>query len=394
MAEEKKKAEGKKKRRRGHNEGSIYQRKDGRWASDVSLGYENGKRKRITLYGQSRNDVHEKLTDYLHKQQKGEVIPTGKKTLGEFLDDWLKDSVKPALRPRTYASYEEAVRLHIKIGLGHMRLSKLTGQHVQRFLNQLATKDSAVDKDKKLSPRTVAYNRTVLRMALEQACEWRLIPHNPAAIRVSLAKVEKRKIEPWTLEQRQALIKAVEGDRLSALFLVLLFVGLRKGEALGLHWQEVDLEARKLRVHEQLQRINKALVLSTPKTEKSQREVTIPALVVTALQKHRKDQREEQMKARLVWQDTGLVFTTPVGSPVDPRNVKRVLDRLLKNAKLPHCRIHDLRHQFASNMLACGVDLKIVSDCLGHSQLAITADTYAHVSQDLIRDAMDKAATR
>lgn len=88
------------------------------------------------------------------------------------------------------------------------------------------------------------------------------------------------------------------------------------------------------------------------------------------------------------------VFTSLVGAPIDPRNVKRVLDRLLKNAKLPHCRIHDLRHQFASNMLACGVDLKIVSDCLGHSQLAITADTYAHVSQDLIREAMDKAAAR
>jgi len=387
-------AEEKKERRRGRNEGSIYQRKDGRWASDVSLGYENGKRKRITLYGETRNDVHEKLTDYLHKQQKGEVIPSGKKTVGEFLDQWLEDVVKPSLRPRTYNSYEEAVRLHIKPGLGNVRLSKLSGQHVQRFLNQLAQKDSATVKKQKLSARTVSYNRTVLRMALTVAEEWRLIPYNPAAIRVKLAKVEARKVEAMTAEERQALIKAVEGDRLSPLFIVLLFVGLRKGEALGLQWQDVDLETRKLRVRQQLQRINKELVLTTPKTEKSQRELTIPAPAVAALRENRAKQREERMAAGSVWQDTGLVFTTGVGSPIDPRNAKRVLDRLLTKAKLPHCRLHDLRHQFASNMLACGVDLKIVSDCLGHSKIGITADTYAHVSQDLIREAMDKAGAR
>jgi integrase len=380
--------------RRGRNEGSIYERKDGRWASDVSLGYENGKRKRITLYGATRNDVHEKLTDYLHKQQKGEVIPTGKKTLGEFLDQWLEDSVKPSLRPRTYASYEEAVRLHIKPALGHTRLGKLAGQHVQRFLNQLAEKESATVKGQKLSPRTVAYNRTVLRMALTVAVEWRLIQNNPAAIRVRLAKVERRKVEPMSVEERQALIKAVEGDRLSALFSVLLFVGLRKGEALGLHWQDIDFEGRKLRVRLQLQRINKALVLTVPKTEKSQRELTIDERALAALREHRTRQLEERMAAGSVWQDTGLVFTTMVGSAVDPRNAKRVLDRLLTKAKLPHSRLHDLRHQFASNMLACGVDLKIVSDCLGHSKIGITADTYAHVSQDLIREAMDKAAAR
>lgn len=381
-------------KRRGRNEGSIYKRRDGRWACDITLGYENGKRKRRTLYGRTRQEVHEKLTESLHKQQRGEVIPTGKKTLAEFLNGWLEDSVRPAVRARTYSSYEEAVRLHIKPALGHARLAKLTPQQIQRFLNQLAEKESATVKGQKLSSRTVAYNRTVLRMVLTVAVEWRLIPFNPAAIRLGLAPIEPRKIEPLTSEQRQALIKAVESDRLSALFLVLLFMGLRRGEALGLHWQDINLDARRLRVNEQLQRINKQLVLGSPKTEKSQRELTIPVPVIASLSEHRKRQRVERMAAGPVWQDTGLVFTTLVGSPVDPRNAKRVLDRLLRNAKLPHCRLHDLRHQFASHMLACGVALKVVSDCLGHSKLAITANTYAHVSQDLIREAMDKAGSR
>ncbi|MEK6322195.1 MAG: tyrosine-type recombinase/integrase [Acidobacteriota bacterium] len=381
-------------KRRGHNEGSIFQRKDGRWASDIALGYENGKRKRQTLYGSTRKEVHEKLTECLHKKQQGEVIPTGKQTVGEFLGEWLADCVKPSLRPRSYGSYEEMVRLHIKPALGEVRLTKLTGQRVQSFLNQLANKDSATVKGQKLSPRTVAYCRTILRMALNVAVEWRLIAHNPAAIRLRLASVEPRKVEPLTAEQRQALMKAIEDDRLSALFLTMLLVGLRRGEALGLHWRDVDLDARKLRVNTTLQRINKELVLGSPKTEKSQRDLTIEERAVAALREHRKRQLEERMAAGPVWHDTGLVFTTVVGSPIDPRNVKRVLDRLLKKAKLPHSRLHDLRHEFASNMLACGIDLKVVSDCLGHSKLAITADTYAHVSQDLIREAMDKAGAR
>lgn len=382
------------KARRGPNEGSIYQRKDGRWASDVTLGYENGKRKRKTLYGATREDVFEKLTDTLHKQQRGEVIPTGKHTLGEFLDQWLADCVKPALRPRTYGSYEEMVRLHIKPALGHLRLAKLNPQHVQRFLNQLANKKAKNVKDRTLSPRTVAYNRTVLRMALSVAEEWRLIPHNPAVGRIRLTRGESRKVEPWTLEQRRALLKAVESDRMAALFLVMLFMGLRRGEALALRWQDVDLEARVLRVTGTLQRINKELVIGSPKTEKSQRTLPIPVSVIAALRENRSRQLEERMAAAPVWQDSGLVFTTAVGSPIDPRNAKRVFDRLLQEAELPHCRLHDLRHQFASNALAYGIELKVVSDLLGHSKLAITADIYAHVSQELLREAMDKAAAR
>src|SRR5581483_5387368 len=119
-------------------------------------------------------------------QQKGEVIPTGRQTVAEFLDRWLQDCIEPALRPRTYASYEEMVRLHIKPALGHLRLSKLSGQHVQVFLNRLANKESATVKGQKLSARTVAYNRTILRMALAVAEEWKLIPSNPAARRLKL----------------------------------------------------------------------------------------------------------------------------------------------------------------------------------------------------------------
>lgn len=381
-------------KRRGANEGSIYLRKDGRWSADVSQGYENGKRKRITLYGKTRADVHQKLTDHLHKQQQGEVIPTCKHTVGEFLDQWLTDCVKPSLRPRTYESYEEMVRLHLKPGLGHVRLKKLTGQHVQRFLNNLTNKNSATVKDKKLSPRTVAYCRTILRMALGIAEEWRLIPYNPAAIRIRLPGIEQRKVEPWSPEQRLQLLQAIKGDNLSALFLLMLFTGLRRGEALALRWNDVDLETRKLKVSQTMQRIKGGLAFGSPKTDKSARELTIPLPAVVALREHRQKQREERMAAGPVWEDRDLVFTTLTGAPIDPRNAKRVLDRLLAKTELPHCRLHDLRHQFASHMLASGVDIKIVSDCLGHSKLAVTADVYAHVSQAVIREAMDKAGSR
>ena len=379
------------KKRRGSGEGSIFQRKDGRWVGVITVGYENGKRLRKTYYGDSRKAARDQMTGDLAKQQQGITIPTGRKTLGEFLDQWLEDSVKPVRSPKTYISYAEQVRLHIKPAIGHVLLRKLTGPQVQRFLNSLADTDSKNVKGQKLSARTVAYNRTILRMALKQAVEWRLIPHNPAADGIKTAKVERRRVEAVTVEQAQAILKAVAAHRLSALFVLYLFTGLRRGEALGLRWQDVDLDGRKLRVKGQLQRINKQLVLSEkPKTDHSRRVLTIPQPAVTALREHRARQLEDRMRLGPDWTDTGLVFATELGTPLEPRNIKRALDKLLENAQLPHCRIHDLRHACATLLIQAGEDLKTTSEILGHSSIKVTADVYVHISEAAKERAADR----
>ncbi len=191
---------------------------------------------------------------------------------------------------------------------------------------------------------------------------------------------------------------AAAQHRLEALFGVALACGLRLGEALGLKWDDVDLETRELRVRQQLQRDGKRLLLAELKTAKSRRALVLPAVCVDALKRHRTRQLEERLKAGVAWQETGLVFTTfarrggqrRIGTPLDPRNVLRALSAVLKAAGLPHVRFHDLRHSAASLLIAEGVELVEVSMLLGHSELRVTADLYTH----LVKQTASKAAKR
>jgi integrase len=382
------------KRRRGHQEGSIFQRSDGLWVGAITVGYREGRRIRKTFYAATRAEVAKRLTDTLAKKQAGLPVKTERQTVGEFLDRWLEECVKLTVRPRTFRSYSDQIRLYIKPAIGHIQLTKLMPQDVQRFINQLTNtelKQGRLGEPKRrLSGRVVCYIRTILKMALQRAVKWRLIAFNPAAD-VEVPKVEQRKVDPLSPEQARALLAAIQGDRLTALFMVIFGLGLRRGEALGLHWRDIDLKQRKLRVRTILQRIDGALVLGDPKSPSSRRELTIPASVVSALRDHRARQHEEQLRAGSKWHNAeGLVFTTGTGRPVDPRTAKRGLDRMLVAAGLPHYRIHDLRHFYASGLLAEGVELKVIADILGHTDIALTSKVYAHVSESSIKDAMDR----
>lgn len=172
------------------------------------------------------------------------------------------------------------------------------------------------------------------------------------------------------------------------LFTVALTLGLRRGEALGLRWSDISFEDRTLRVNHSLQRIQGKLVLSEPKTKTSRRVLDLPDLLIAKLREHRTRQLAEKLAAGPHWTATEFVFTTRIGTPVNPRNVKRRLDPLLKNANLPHYRVHDLRHFCASLLLAQGVPLKVASDILGHSRISITADLYAHVLPSVRKEAI------
>jgi integrase len=198
-----------------------------------------------------------------------------------------------------------------------------------------------------------------------------------------------RKIVPLTVEQATAFLKVAATHRLEALFSVALACGLRLGEATGLRWDVVDLETGEVQIRQQLQRVDKELVLQALKTDKSERTLMLPEVCITALRKHRTQQLEERLKAGPDWIDTGLVFTTyasrgkgrKVGTGLHPRNVLRTLHALLETANLPRVRFHDLRHSAASLLIAAGVELIEVSMLLGHSELRVTADLYSHLQQ-------------
>jgi integrase len=364
-------------RKRGNNEGSIYQREDGRWTAQLTL--DKGKRKYI--YGKTRREVQEKLTAAMREVQQGVPLPSGRLTLGQFLARWLEQSAKPRVRPKTYVSYEGTVRLHIVPALGKVPMHQVTPDRVQQLLNEKRAAG--------LSARSVAYIRTVLRIALTQAEKWAMVSRNVAALADS-PRVERHKVRPLSPDQAREFLATVRGDRLEALYTVALALGLRKGEALGLLWEDVELDAGSVTIRHQLQRVSGRKELVATKTQESNRAIALPPAVVDALRTHRIRQLEERLLAGERWRDSGHVFTSSVGTPLDERGVTRKFQRSRERAGLPPMRFHDLRHSAASLLLAQGVPMRMITELLGHTTIGTTADLYTHILPELRRDTADK----
>ncbi len=203
-------------------------------------------------------------------------------------------------------------------------------------------------------------------------------------------RVKREHIMPMSPEQAREFLQAAKGERLEALYTVALTLGLRQGEALGLRWLDVDLDTGQLHVRHALQRVRGKLQLVEPKTSRSRRALVMPPSVMTALREHRRRQLKERLAAGPLWQEQDFVFTTTIGTPLDATNVVRRYRAILDRAGLPRMRYHDLRHSCASLLLAQGVELRTIMEILGHSQIATTADIYAHVLPALQRDAASR----
>lgn len=413
-------------KRRGRGEGTISRLSDGSWWARVNLGYANGKRRRKAIYGKTRADVAGKLTALLRDVQQGLPVPTERQTVAQFLEHWLETVARPRLRPRPFLTYEQAIRLHIVPGIGRYPLQKLTPQHVQRWLNEHHEAGN--------SARSCNYSRAILRTALSGALRWGLVSRNVAKL-VDPPRVARHEIQPFTPEQARTFLDAVAGHRLEALFSTAVAMGLRIGEVLGLRWQDIDLEGGVLHVRQALQRsggdpvarrwllaertrlklelkdakgdhakrnvihadlvairkqlkaVQATLVLVEPKSVRSRRVLQMPDLVVKALKAHRVRQLEERLAAGGDWTALDFVFPTSIGTPMDARNVTRALKEVLTAAKLPPLRGHDLRHTAASLLLAQGVAPRTIMEILGHSQISLTMDTYAHIMPTLEKDA-------
>ncbi len=378
---------------------------DGRWRAEVSVGWRRNEAtglvgwKRKTVSAKTRGEVADKLKELLRDQVRGINIDPSKQTVGEFLYAWLENTAKPSVRPKTYRSYEQMVRCHLVknlkpeeiekkdldnvAGLGPALLKKLSLQVVQRwFTDKLKAGNS---------PSLVRYLRTVLRAALAHAVRDDLLPRNPAAL-ARPPRVEHHEVEPFNPEQAGKFLKTALGHRLEALFTCALAVGLRSGEASALRWEEdVDLEAGRVTVHHTLQRQKGAgLVLVPPKSDKGRRTIELPAVCVTALKRHRESQRLERQMAGKRWHETGFVFTSTIGTPIDDSKVLREFNAIVKAAELPKQRFHDLRHAAITLLGAQGVPLKVIADIVGHSDIRLTQNVYQHVFQPAKREAADK----
>jgi integrase len=360
--------------RRANGEGSVYQRKDGRWAASVSIG--RGKRKHFV--GQIRKGVADKLADALKAQRDGLPLITERQTFGAFALSWLQ-TVKPSLKPRTWTRYEQLLRVHALPDLGRIPLTKLMPQHLQRLYADVQAKG--------ISAGTVRQLHAVVHRSLRQACRWNVVARNVADL-VTPPRVERTEMQVLSLAQSRRLLDEASGDPLEALYVLALTTGMRQGEILALHWKDVDLERRTINVRLALHRLNGGFLFTEPKTSRSRRQIVLTEAAKSALRRHRIAQKEERLRTGNQWSDQDLVFTTAAGGPIDASHLLRGrFHPLLARAGLPKVRFHDLRHTAATLLLGQGVHAKIVSEMLGHSNIAITMDLYSHVTPTMQKEA-------
>ena len=318
-------------------------------------------------------------------------IVSEKQTTAKFLDHWLDQVVKSRVRPKTLRTYSDLVRKHIAPAVGEVPLGKLSPQKVREFLN--AKLESG------LSPRTVKHLLVTLRGALGVAIKDGQIPRNVAAL-VDPPRAPRPEVQAFAPDEARAFLDAVRGDRLEAVYTVAVAVGMRQGEILGLKWTDVNLETGILTVRAALQRVDKKLVQVEPKSAKSHRQVNLPAACLNALTRHKGKQDEERLWAGSRWQETGYVFTTRVGTPMDARDLLRGYYRITRpktkpgqepvKLPFPSIRFHDLRHSTATILLAQGVPARYITELLGHSQVSFTMQTYAHVLPEVQRSVATK----
>ncbi len=363
--------------RRANNEGTIGQRKDGSWYAAISLP--NGKRK--WFRAKTRKAVVTKMNASRKELYTTGTVPTTRMTVATFLVWWLENVVKYRNRERTYIGYTATVHKRIMPAIGHIQLTKLTPDQVQEMLNAMIPTHA---------PRTIRNARAVLRRALNVALRHGKVSRNVATL-VDTPKPRRSKITVLGVEQSRELIQAIQGTRWYAAYCVMLILGLRRGETMGLLWEDIDLKNSTLRVTGSLQHYRRALHRGEPKSEaSSQRILHIPAALVDALTEHRQRMIDEGCLSE-------YVFVNEAGVPCDPSIINRHLDKIIEqiNAtrspenQFPHVSPHCLRHNAASLMMAQGTPLSVVRDVLGHSSITVTADYYGHLLPASNRDATE-----
>jgi integrase len=372
-------------RRRGHGEGLIRKRADGRWEGRLDANELASGRRRKSVYGRTRLEVVQKLRHVKVALDHGLPLVDERTGFDTFLETWLAEVVKPSRSRATWQGYQVNVRKHIAPLIGHRPLAKVSAADVQAVLN--------AKRSEGLAPRTVQYIHATMRAALGVAYRWGLVARNVATL-VDPVQLVREPVTPFTEAEVGRLLAAAAEHRLGAFYTVAIAVGLRPSEGLALGWADVDLQTSTVRVRRTLERQDGRYVFKEPKSRTSRRVIPLPVICVEALRSHRKHQLEERLAAGPEWEDWDLVFTTPFGRPLSRTEVSRQFSRLQEKAGVPHHRLYDSRHTAASLLLAQGVAPRVVMEVLGHSSFALTMDTYTHVMAPLMReaaDAMDRA---
>jgi integrase len=374
--------------RSASGESSIQQDSADRWHGYVSMGLKReGARDRRHVSGQRRADVVRKVRALEKKRDEGTAQAAGRApTVSEWLDHWLTTIAARRVRPSTLEGYESKLRTRVKPALGHHRLDRLQPEHVEAFYAEM-------EADGFSSASALQCHR-ILSRALKVAVQRGRVKRNVCTL-VDAPSLQRDEVNPLNATEARRLLAAAEkSPRNSARWSVALALGLRQGEALGLPWDAVDLEAGTLTVRQALQRQKgKGLVIVQPKSRAGRRTIVLPGPLRDALRAHRVAQLQDRIAAGPVWEDSGLVFCQVNGRPIDPAADHAAWKALLKTANVRDARLHDARHTAATLLLQQGVPARVAMQVLGHSQISLTLGTYSHVVPELATEAAERMSS-
>lgn len=369
--------EKRKRSRAGYREGSVYyvEARD-RWVAEITL--ETGKRKKA--YCKTRQEAQRKKNEMLRELERGMLATGPQRKLGEYIQDWLENTHKSKLRLSVYLNYRKHVK-HIVAGLGDIWLQKLTPQQVQSFLTKKL--------DEGLSPKYVREMLGVLRLALKNAVQWGYISRNVCEL-VTRPRVPKHDIAPLTLEQAQRFRQHLQGHRFEVLITMAVVTGMRRGELLSLRWSDIDFQRNVLQVLHTVDRFTGyGYVEGEPKSAAGVRSIRLPGFLMDMLKQHQLQQMARKSQAK-TWEERDLVFPNLRGGYLHPNHLGEAFRALLEQAGLPPIRFHDLRHSAATILLSMGVNIKVIQEMLGHSDISITLRVYGHLLPSMQQEAVDK----
>ncbi|MHB1343036.1 MAG: tyrosine-type recombinase/integrase [Thermoleophilia bacterium] len=341
----------------------------------------------------TKKEAQVELTETLRELQHGSYVEPTKVTVKEFLSlEWLP-AIEATIRPATLASYTTHVNAHLVPRIGTVPLQALSAGQINRLYGDLR-KNGRARGPGGLSPNSVRRIHATLHRALRDAVRWGYLSRNPVdnADPPRAVDGELAAAKAWQVADLKTFLARMHEDRLHPLWLTLALTGLRRGEALGLLWQDVNLKAGRLVVRRSLVPVNSQVVVSEPKTRRGHRSVTLDPVTVSVLKTWRRRQRDERLQWGPAWTNTGLVFTREDGTAHRPERITQMFALSVKKAKVPRITVHGLRHTHATLALAAGVHPKVVSDRLGHSTVALTLDVYSHSIPSMQEEAASKIA--
>lgn len=333
------------------------------------------------------------LAAFVTEVEKGQYIPPAKMTFQEFSEKWLKEHAEKNLAPKTVFGYKNLLYSRVFPAIGHIKIEKLQPLHLVEFYNNLSEDGLRADgKPGPLSGKTAHAHHRVISSILGTAVQWQLILSNPAS-RVTPPKIEKKRAVCYDEDQTTALLTALDGEPLKYKTIITLavFTGLRRGELMGLEWQDVDFKKGTLQVRQASQYLpGQGTFTKDPKNESSKRIIAVPVPIMALLRQHKKQQAEMQLKFGDLWGNSDRVFTTTDGKPMHPDTATHWFIDFLERHGLPHIPLHGLRHTSATLMINEGIPLTSVSGRLGHSSTSTTSNIYIHY----LKSADQEAANR